>query len=382
MNEQHKPIQTPTLIHQNRGIPHPDTAQTLKRILRDCDVQKNVWSKVQAQTLANGEHQELDARGLQRIQCFVKDAVLRGRPAFTVSKDRAGDLRVQPELAIPSPEAATAYFRHQFEPSEFLRVFLEAGDELGLVQEWPLRGPLEPCRAHPGFLVYQWANQFAELVRTKGKSKDSRERAAQRRFAAEENFRRGEELINALFASYSRLNVIRIDLLYKREHRASLEEAKADFNRLLNNSRQNSIFKHIVACIWRLEWAFDAGYHWHVIVFQDDSKSNRDWFVAQRIGDYWCNVITEERGRMHNCNADKNSYKRLGIGTIHHEDFGKRDVLVNVVLRYLTKADELARPRVPKGTRTFGMSQMPKPHSGLGRPRRTLSLAEVSEESD
>lgn len=113
--------------------------------------------------------------------------------------------------------------------------------------------------------------------------------------------------------------------------------------------------------------------------FVDDSKRNRDWYIAQRIGDYWCGAITGRRGRMHNCNTDKSKYKRLGIGTISHEDYGKRDVLANYVLRYLTKADELARPRVPKGTKAFGTSQSPEPHSGLGRPRRVPPLVEESE---
>jgi tetratricopeptide (TPR) repeat protein len=206
----------------------------------------------------------------------------------------------------------------------------------------------------------------------------SRQLQAKRRYDAEQNFERGYALIQALFARHSRLNVIRLDLEYLHEHLPSLEQAKDDFNRLLNNSRYNAIFDHVVGVAWRLEWAPDTGWHWHVIYFIDDSKRNQDWYIAQQIGHYWCNVITGGRGRMHNCNADKNQYKRLGIGTISHDDYDKRDVLVNVVLRYLTKVDE--RLFVPKGTRSFGTSQMPEPHSGLGRPR-ALCSAEVRSQS-
>src|SRR4051812_38868265 len=125
MSEQYNPIQAPNTIHQTREDHHTDSAcvRTIKSIHRDLEVKRNIWSKVQGQTLAHGEQQQVDAKGLERIERFVKSALF-GRTAFRVRKDRGGYLHVNPGLAIPSPEILTSCFRQEFEPSEFIRVFL------------------------------------------------------------------------------------------------------------------------------------------------------------------------------------------------------------------------------------------------------------------
>jgi len=55
---------------------------------------------------------------------------------------------------------------------------------------------------------------------------------------------------------------------------------------------------------------------------------------------------------------------------ISHNDTEKRSVLEGKVLEYLTTVDELAQPRVPRGTKVFGTSQTPEDHPGTGRKRR------------
>ena len=316
--------------------------------------------------------------GLQRIHNFVDRILERPYPAFRLSVSQ-GLASIQRTIltvgpgTFPDIDWVPDTFLQHFEPSEQIRAYLEAADELGLRDEWPLRLPSEPCRAHPGKLVYEWANEFVELVRQKCGSKASRTRQARKRFASTENFRKGERLIEAEFQSCSRLNVVRIDFGYLREHRPTLEQAKKDFRRFANNFRQNSTFDTVLGYIWHLEWARETGYHWHVAFFLDGSETRADGYVAHQIGIYWNEVITSKCGRCHNCNADKSKYKRLGIGMIWHGDMEKRGVLIDVVLRYLTKADEYARPKLPPGTRTFGTSQLPRPHSGLGRKRALLT---------
>jgi hypothetical protein len=315
------------------------------------------------------ERDEANVLHFQAIDVFV-DRVLR---CCSVPFDPAKGPYVQDHLYIPRPIAMTPAFREQYDLGESVRIFIEVADELGLSAEWPLREPLEPCRARANTLVWVWANEFVCTLRRRALVAAAQRRAVLKRCYAKLNFRNGKALIEALFAKCSRLNVVRVDLEYLERHPASLEQAKADFSRLLNNSRQNAIFAHMLGYIWRLEWARETGFHFHVIFFFDDSERNQSFYIGQQIAEYWDNVITKGRGRTHICKIGEYPPDRLGIGTIDRRDIRKRSVLVNVVLHYLVKADELACPRVPKGTRTFQTSQMPEPHSGLGRPRSMYS---------
>lgn len=314
--------------------------------------------------------------GLGRIHDFVDRVRKTDTPAFHFVDDRGRRQAQRTRFStIPSGTYVTPEFRQQYEVSEQVRIFLEAEDELDLAVEGPLLNPLQECLSRPNMLVGELANKFLELIRAKACRRNFRRRLARRRFAVEENYRRGLMLINGLFERYARLNVIRIDLNYRQDCKPDIDQAKADLTRLLNNARSNSIFDSVVGYIWRLEWGFGSGYHWHVIFFMDGSKTRSDYFAGKQIGEYWENVVTEGRGRHHNCNTHKNDYRRLGIGMISHADESMRDVLVNTVLRYLAKLDELVRPTKLKGVRTFGTSQLPDPHPGTGRKRRGPDVA-------
>jgi hypothetical protein len=354
---------------------HPNN-ETTSPSLGDIYDGLNFDINVEVEKLPDGKHQSIIGEdfenGLKSIHEFVDRVRASEDPIAFRTTDRAGrPVAVRTRLGlIPTGALITEEFRRQRYLSEQVRVFLEAQDELRLLEEAPLQQPLSWSRLQPGKRMGDVANDFVGLIHEKASSKTFRSRLATRRFAVEENFRRGKALIDALFARHARLNVVRIDLGYLRAHKPTLEQIKQDFGHFLNNARQNSIFHSVVGFVWHLEWAFMTGFHVHLLAFLDGSKTRHDAFVTQQMGDYWKNVITKGCGRIHNCNAEKSKYKRLGIGMISHDDQAKRDVLVNVVLRYLTKVDELARPRVPKGTKTFGTSHMPDAHPGTGRKRR------------
>jgi hypothetical protein len=335
------------------------------------DIDNSLWTEVDAAgSLVTVIGKDFE-NGLKRIHAFVDRVRRSDEPAYRMTTTPSGRVIAQRTKlgSIPASTMITPGFRQAYEVSEQVRVFLDAEEELQLQQEHPLNYPLRESLTQAGKLVGDVANEFVKLVRWKTRRKNFRRRLGVRRFGAQENFRRGKALIEALFRRYARINVVRIDLGYLRDHRPALEQAKEDMALFLNNSRRNSIFHSVVGTIWHLEWGVETGYHRHVMLFLDGSKTRQDGYVAQQMGEYWVGPITKGRGRFHNCNADKNLYKRLGIGMIGHDDEEKRDVLVNVVLRYLTKVDELVRPRVPKGTKTFATSHMPEPHPGAGRPR-------------
>jgi hypothetical protein len=273
--------------------------------------------------------------------------------------------------AIPTGGFLDSFFRQQYQTSPQVQIFLEAEDTLRLREHARLSEQARKVwlRRHP--LPAELTNSLIDLILHKAVSKNFRRQVAKRKFAVHENFQRGETLINKLFDRHNRLNVIRIDLGYRREHSPSLEQVKVDLARLLNNYRHNSNFDSILGWVWRLEWAPQTGYHLHLLFFLHGSKTLRDSFAARTLGAYWENNITDGRGRHHNCNLEKSKYPRLGIGLISHLDGEKRGVLVHDVLSYLAKVDVLVRPRWPSGTRTFNTSQYPEPHPGTGRRRRS-----------
>lgn len=335
------------------------------------DIDKNLWSEVTPQgedlTVIGSDFEN----GIKRIHRFVDRVRDCEDPAYRLVKHASGPtLALRTRLSsIPTGSFVTPEFRASYELSEQVKVFLQVEEELQWQEERPFEA-LAPSKTQPGKVVADVANQLVITIRDITGRTAFRSRLAARRFGAKRNLLRGKQLIEALFRRLARLNVVRIDFGYLSDHPASLEQTKEDFSRFLNNHRHHSAFKHLVGYIWHLEWAFKSGYHWHVVLFFDGSKTLRDAYVAHQIGEYWVRVITQDRGRYHNCNADKNKYRQLGIGMIPHDDSGKRAVLEGTVLEYLTTVDELAQPRLPRGTRVFGTSQMPEAHPGTGRKRR------------
>lgn len=350
---------------------------SLAEVYQGFDIDNNLWMEVDS----DGKQMTVISKdfenGLKCIHEFVDRVRTCDAPAYRITSRRSarGEAHRTQLGSIPTGAFISPEFRQAYEVSEQVRVFLEADEDLDIQREHPLSEPLRASWTQPGTLVADVANEFVQLIRKKAMRRNFRRRFAVRKFGVQENFQRGRTLIDALFRRRFRLNVVRIDFSYKREHLPSLEQAKEDLDRLLNNRRNNTIFHSVLGYVWHLEWAFKSGWHWHVMFFLDGSKTRHDTYVANQFCDYWKRYITGGRGRCHNCNADKNKYKRLGIGMISHDDTEKREVLVNVVLRYLTKVDEIARPRVPKGTKTFGTSHIPEPHPGTGRKRRNRAMA-------
>lgn len=282
-----------------------------------------------------------------------------GRWKVTPSKD----LRY-----IPASSFITQAFQDAHDLSEEVKVFLACEREVGLHLELD-KNFLSPSLTRPGMPVAAVYNGLVRCIRDKLRGAEYRRRRFLRVYQAKENNTRGKHLIDSLFERYARLNVIRLDLSYQREHRPDLKRAKRDFARLMNNRRCNKIFAQVVGIIWRLEYSRRTGLHYHVMLFADGSHIRGDALLGLAIGNYWTRVITHGHGRVFNCNLSKNKYKRLGIGMISHHDAEKRRILVDDVLTYLTQADLLMRPHLPEGTKTFDATRPPLPPSGLGRKR-------------
>ena len=235
--------------------------------------------------------------------------------------------------------------------------------------------------------VVRWVaslNGFVSALRDEGKSKQFRSLMNEFRRLANKNYQGLLRYISALFALYSRLLIIRLDLGYLKKHcwptdvgtGVTFEHLKEHWDALLkylNETLPNGCF---VGFAYKFEYGLEKGFHCHLMVFLDGSKVREDVTIARLIGNHWANSVTDGKGLYWNCNAFKNSYKSCGIGMVRHDDTEMREALEKAAL-YLTKIDYYIKMVAPGSGRTFGRGIMPKSKGNRGRPRRTRSARPV-----
>ncbi len=200
--------------------------------------------------------------------------------------------------------------------------------------------------------------------------------------------------IDQLLENHSKIQVIRLDLSYKKEHarKASLEKINQDFTHLLNNRRTKpSIFENMVGYIAKREYTEDKGPHIHTLFIYDGQKISKDAYKGDQIGAYWKNEITEGKGIFHNCNREKGKYAECALGMIDHTDEAKRTLLKEKAIAYLCKDEQSVDPIKQSGSeRSFTRGIAPRKKSNAGRPRLSDmraaddddSLQEHNEDSD
>jgi hypothetical protein len=190
------------------------------------------------------------------------------------------------------------------------------------------------------------------------------------------------ELIDRLFAQYSQLLVVRMDLSYCRHPSTpwlglpiSVEEALSQRDEMIRYLRRKCPFKP-VGYAWKLEFTEQTGWHTHWLLFFDANRHQQDLVIAAHIGQHWNREITQGNGRNFICNYEE--YQHRGIGKIHHADVAKLWALRTLVVPYLTKVDYYVRMVLPNG-RTFGRSELTDvPVKKRGRPR-ALPSARVAD---
>jgi len=185
-----------------------------------------------------------------------------------------------------------------------------------------------------------------------------------------------KQYVDTLMDLHSKLNVVRVDLGYKKDEETkkteiSLDEATQDFNRMLNNRRgKPSIFENQVGYIAKKEYTEDKGIHIHTCFFYDGQKIQKDSFKASQIGEYWEQITKERDGIHHNCNKDKKKYKNVGIGMVDYKDSEKRKVLDEIVIPYMCKDDQdIGALKGNKRSKAFTRGIVTKKKSTKGRPR-------------
>lgn len=180
--------------------------------------------------------------------------------------------------------------------------------------------------------------------------------------------------IDQLLDIYSKIQVVRVDLGYQKEHarEASLEEINQDLKHLLNNRRTKpSVFENMIGYIAKREYTEKKGPHIHSLFIYDGQKVSKDAYKGDQIGEYWKNEITDGKGIYHNCNREKDKYAECALGMIDHTDETKRDVLKEKAIGYMCKEQQSISPiKQSVKERSFTRGIAPRKKSRAGRLRQ------------
>ena len=183
-----------------------------------------------------------------------------------------------------------------------------------------------------------------------------------------------EKYIDTLHERYSKIMAVRIDLGYTKEHvkNMDLADIKKDVKHLLDNRRgKPSLFQDQIGYVLKYENAQEKGPHTHALLLFDGQKVHKDAFLADEIGKYWRDVITNGDGVYHNCNREKELYEKCGIGMIDHSDKTKISILKEKVIPYLLKHEQSIGPiKKSDKERSITKGIAPKCKSNAGRPRK------------
>jgi len=179
-----------------------------------------------------------------------------------------------------------------------------------------------------------------------------------------------EKYLDALQDRYSKLCVVRVDFGYKKDENnevnVTLEEANKHIDKLLNNRRNNSIFKDNVGYVIKTEYTEDKGVHNHAVLFFDGNKVQNDKYKGDQIGNYW-ETITKGNGSYHNCN--RSNYKNNATGMLDYRDVEKREKLDNA-MSYLVKEEQSIKAiKENEKCRAIRRGTVPKSKGKVGRPR-------------
>ncbi|MGB2552225.1 YagK/YfjJ domain-containing protein [Campylobacter sp. MOP51] len=180
--------------------------------------------------------------------------------------------------------------------------------------------------------------------------------------------------LDELVKKYSRLDVVRIDLLYKKEARSkvTIESFDKDLNRLNNNRRGNEIFDNVVGYVSKMEQGDKVNDHLHAhLVFFINGQKSKDRSgssIARKIGNYWEQTITKGNGSHHNCNIKK--YKSNGLGRVDYNDKTKIQIVKENTLSYLCKGEQSIITPEGKKIKALRRGGMPK-QTNKGRPRKS-----------
>ena len=177
--------------------------------------------------------------------------------------------------------------------------------------------------------------------------------------ASVKNLKGVKNYIRHLQERHSRLLILRVDLSWANEHKADItaDDARKHRQQLFRNMQKNPLFRHVLGTVWKLEYAPQRKFHYHMLFILNGNKAQQDGVIAHAIGEYWKHTITKGKGIYYNCNAHKARYEHCCLGKLERGDNSKDKGLLQA-LSYITKIDACARLVLPGNARTFGRGEV------------------------
>jgi hypothetical protein len=276
-------------------------------------------------------------------------------------------------------------YREETRYSAHVEAFHDACKELGILggkkRFW--FGELGDTDVQHDRSYVEWFNELIVKIHERCQSRKFKERMRLIEVHRQRSFDRviafGEELFSEENGRACWL-VIELTLQYESKYRGSVTlDVVQNHRDKFFKARRNSSgpMSCAEAYAWAIEEGEDTGFHLHVVLFclpvtKDDER------LANQIGDFWNEEVTEGRGKYWNSNrADlKPRYEKhghgVGVGLIEHHDKMKRtSMLINLL--YLAKAEQQLQIKAEGNVHTFGMSDVPKKQK-VGRPRNSCAV--------
>lgn len=320
---------------------------------------------------------EVDSFSLYRIESFVRIIGSSKSLAFEISNEANGTVKVK------WLKLGTLYFKLMNNPyrgrrgfsseticSPHVLLFFECVEKV-----FPLgvktKDPLEISSVADKTMGALF-NEMIILIRESLNSPKFKRSLRERHINCLRSYESNRKYITSMFNHYRRVLVIRVDLSYRTAYASgvSMDQAQRDLSLFLNNSRSHQLLGAKIGYITKLEQGIDGGHHFHCFFFYDGSKHQQDAYIAKVIGDYWVNVVTKGRGSYHNCNVNKNKYKRLGIGMVARRDSEMRSNLL-LAAKYLSKKEQYIMEKSSAKRKVFRRGVMFSDIApGPGRPRK------------
>lgn len=295
------------------------------------------------------------------IELFVLEVLANDGPGIRLTENKLGKMTLEANQQLGNYFNKVRRFSDAYSVSyifsEHVQLFFNCWIELELGNE-PFNKPGN-YSSKVGLLQYEVFNDLLELIRLKAREAEFKTRLRMRREKSSKRCRGARSYINRLFENHSEMEVIRIDLSYRNDRAIIMtaERAKEDLQKFKNNLRGKwSLFKNMAGHIWKLSWAPEKGFHFHLILLFGWSEACNGEDIAQQVGEYWIQQICKGYGVFMNCNTSKNSDRNSGTGKIKAED-QKKIALVEVIER-MAKIDQYLRATSLGEGKLFGHGEI------------------------
>jgi len=340
----------------------PRRRQSLPKLVDDpsiCDLSEAIFQENILEPSGNGVRAVVtetayEIQRLAYIHMFVDLVIEADRP---LKRKRS---KAAQERLVNSLKQASKIVTSRPPPSSPAGV--RCSENIELFRQVYKRLDFSSCVVHD-----QLREELIAAIREGTQSPKFRQRKADRKMQCERNYEATVQYISALFATYRRLLVIRVDLHFTREALVTLTypDVASYLHQFLNNVRHTRFGSEKVGHVWKLEDGHSKGPHIHLTLFLNASDHQSHAFIAEEIGKYWESNITAGKGYFINCHRANFVYHYPALGTIERDNFAKRQNLLRLV-RYLTKTDQFMKV---SQCRTFGKGRMPDlSRTKRGRP--------------